>query len=217
MQFSGLAFFIILIAIASLLFAVFILWRPHWILAWLKGSAGLGLIALAVFLVFLAANFNGYKGLSEEEPVATLSFSQESSQRYLATLVDASGVESEFSLDGDLWQIDAKIIKWKGYLLAMGLAPGYKLDRIQGRYLSIEQERRKSRTVYGLSSPGIGFDLWDAARKNAFWLPGVDASYGSATFVPMADGAIYAVNLSSTGFIARPLNPTAEKAIATWK
>ncbi|PCJ17771.1 MAG: hypothetical protein COB04_08330 [Gammaproteobacteria bacterium] len=217
MQFSGLAFFIMFGALVSLLLAVFILWRPYWVIAWLKGSAGLGFIGLAIFLALLAANFHSYQGLLTEEPVATLSFSKQAPQRYLATLVDANGSESEFSLDGDLWQIDAKIIKWKGYLAALGMTPGYKLDRIQGRYLSIEQERRRSRTVYGLSSPGMGFDLWDAARTNAFWLPWVDASYGSATFVPMADGAIYAVNLTATGFIARPLNPSAEKAITTWE
>lgn len=216
MQFSGLAFVIVVMALGSLLLAAFILWRPHWIIPWLKGSAGLSLLVVALLLALLAANIHGYRVLSNEEPVATLSFSREASQHYLATLVDAGGVESEFSLEGDLWQIDAKIIKWKGLLAALGLTPGYKLDRIQGRYLSIEQERNKARTVYGLSAPGVGFDLWDAARQDVFWLPWVDASYGSATFVPMADGAIYAVSLSATGFIARPLNPTAEKAIATW-
>lgn len=216
MQFSWMALIILVLALACISTAAFVLWRPNWVMAWIKGSTGLALLGCAIFLLLLAANFYSYSALGEEA-VATISFSRQQSQSYVATLVESNGRETQYNLDGDLWQIDAKIIKWKGFLAALGLTPGYKLDRIQGRYLSIEQERKQPRTVYGLSSPGIGFDLWEAARKNVFWLPWIDTSYGSATYVPMADGAIYAINLSASGFIARPLNPSAEKAILMWR
>jgi hypothetical protein len=44
----------------------------------------------------------------------------------------------------------------------------------------------------------------------------VDAVYGSATFLPMADKAAYAISASQTGLIARPLNEAARNAISGW-
>ena len=45
----------------------------------------------------------------------------------------------------------------------------------------------------------------------------VDAEYGSATFLPMADGALFTVKLSSTGLVARPENDRATIAIQDWE
>jgi hypothetical protein len=44
----------------------------------------------------------------------------------------------------------------------------------------------------------------------------VDALYGSAVYVPMADGASFAVMVTQTGLIVRPLNPGAEHAVGGW-
>ena len=46
------------------------------------------------------------------------------------------------------------------------------------------------------------------------WLPFVDAVYGSATYMPMADGARYQVSITQSGLIARPLNPAADAVTA---
>ena len=61
------------------------------------------------------------------------------------------------------------------------------------------------RTVYALSeNPGV--DLWTLSIEYPRWLPFVDAVYGSATYLPMADGARYEVSITQSGLIARPLN-----------
>ena len=41
------------------------------------------------------------------------------------------------------------------------------------------------------------------------WVPWLDALYGSATFLPMADGALYEIKVSQSGLVARPLNQAA--------
>ena len=48
-------------------------------------------------------------------------------------------------------------------------------------------------------------------------MPGVDAYYGTATYVPMADGARFEVNLSRDALIARPINDAARKAVGEWQ
>jgi hypothetical protein len=120
-----------------------------------------------------------------------------------------------FMLNGDDWQVDARVLKWKGWANLLGLDAQYRLERIAGRYRDIEQERRGDRTVYGLSqNPGL--DLWEMSIRHRRWLPFVDAIYGSATYLPMAETARYEIRMTQTGLIARPLNPAAQSAAGNW-
>lgn len=61
-----------------------------------------------------------------------------------------------------------------------------------------------------------GPDLWALARRHPRWLPWVDAVYGSATYMPMTDGAAYRVTASPSGLVARPLNDIAREAVRRW-
>ena len=64
-----------------------------------------------------------------------------------------------FVLSGDEWQLDARVLKWKGWANLFGLDAQYRLERVSGRYRDIEQERTGERTVYALAeNPGL--DLW---------------------------------------------------------
>jgi len=47
-------------------------------------------------------------------------------------------------------------------------------------------------------------------------MPGVDAHYGTATYLPMAHGAIFEVTMTRTGLIARPVNEAAREAVGDW-
>ncbi|HEU4655831.1 MAG TPA: hypothetical protein VFS47_17715, partial [Steroidobacteraceae bacterium] len=138
-------------------------------------------------------------------------------QRFAATLTQVpSGEMQTFVLAGDEWQLDARVLKWRGWANLLGLDAQYRLERVSGRYRDIDQERRDERTVYGLSeNPGI--DLWTLSTQYPRWLPFVDAVYGSATYLPMADGARYQVAITQSGLIARPLNQAATNAAGGWK
>ena len=48
------------------------------------------------------------------------------------------------------------------------------------------------------------------------WSLLVDASYGSAAYLPMAEGALFEVNAGATGLVARPMNGSAQQAISGW-
>jgi hypothetical protein len=121
-----------------------------------------------------------------------------------------------FNIRGDEWQMDARILKWRGIALLMGLDTVYRLDRISGRYSNIIQELTAVRTVYSLSEDR-GIDLWALAQRHSRWIPLADAVYGSATYLPMADGAQYQIAVSVTGLLARPGNEVAKKAIRKWR
>ncbi len=181
------------------------------------GLAGLTCAAMAVALFALAANFHTYGRLTYERDVATLTFEAMAAQRYRVTLEQPEDAPAEvFEIRGDQWQIDARILKWSGIANVLGLDANYRLDRLSGRYANITHERTAARTVYALSdNPGL--DLWAAAQRYQRWLPLADASYGSATYLPMADGARFVVTITQAGVIARPANDPARAAVAAWQ
>ena len=120
-----------------------------------------------------------------------------------------------FLLNGDDWQLDARLLKWHGWANLLGLDAQYRLERISGRYRDIELERSAPRSVYQLAeNPGL--DLWQMATEHRDRLRFVDAVYGTATYLPMADGARFQVSVGQSGILARPLNEPARNALSGW-
>ena len=178
----------------------------------------LGLLLFFVFAFFaaVAMDLRTYLRLTYEQPVATLSFNALGPQAFRVTLTDANGAIRNAELRGDDWQLDARVLKWKGLATVLGLDPLYRLERLEGRYRNAAQESHDYHSVLELGPGGGGLDLWGLAQDHAGWLPWVDASYGSATYLPMANGAQYVVSLSATGLLARAANPAAQAAEAHW-
>lgn len=211
---------VLLIAIFGLLLLALScqrLFRGRFIAA--GGSALMGALLLAgAALVFVVSlNLHTYNRLTYEQPVAEIVFEARGPQHFRATLAQVpSGELQMFMLSGDEWQLDARVLKWKGWANVIGLDAQYRLERVSGRYREIEQERSGERTVYALSeNPGI--DLWTMSIDKQRWLPFVDAVYGSAVYLPMADGARYEVTITQSGLIARPVNDVAKAAAGNWQ
>jgi len=183
---------------------------------------GLAFLFLASSSFLLASNLYTYQRLTYEQTVAEISFQQLDTQEYRAEI---KALDSDFQqvvdLKGDEWQLDSQVLTWQGVATLLGLDANYRLHRISGRYLDISEEQQKPRSVFSLvKKPAIiedeKFDLWAFAHKYQNWLHWVDATYGSAVFLPMTDGARYQVSISRTGLIARPANKEARQAVSQW-
>ena len=181
------------------------------------GSAAGGVTTASVGGAGMAfvASIWGYAQLTDEAPVASIKFRATAPDTYIARLMIEGEPDRIFDLKGDEWQIDARVVTWQPPATILGLDPIYQLDRLSGRYSNIDSERSESRTVHSLSDPGT-LDVWQVARRFPVLMPGVDAYYGTATYVPMADGAQYAVSLSRDALIARPENDAARVALGQW-
>lgn len=216
MIFTLLALLIGLIAVYILYKAARILWQNSWFVGFCRGLFGLVLIGLAAVIAVTAFDLYSYKQVLQEQVVATINFDKIEDQHYFAVLSDKNGKEQRVELRGDQWQLDARIVKWKGYLATFGLKPAYRLERLSGRYYDIEQETTEKRTAYRVHPDLYGVDLWQVVNKHPDWLPVVDAVYGSATYLPMKDGALFEITLSNTGLVARPVNQVARDAVSTF-
>ena len=181
----------------------------------LIGATALVLMLLSAVAALVTANLLTYQRLSFEQPAGELQLTRTGDREFNAVLTYPSGARASFALRGDEWQIDARVLKWHAFANLVGFDTAYSLDRISGRYTRIEDERSQPRSVYSLNPPQF-IDLWDLVRRYHSWLPWVDALYGSATFLPMADGALYEIKVSQSGLVARPLNQAARDAVAGW-
>lgn len=182
----------------------------------LQGLTGLLLITISAAFFLLLGNFYTYHRLTAEQPLAELRFHSLGPQYYQAIVHYPSGEWQVFDLHGDEWQLDARMLKWRGYATLIGFDSVYRLERLSGRYRAIEQERHAERSVYALSQDPM-IDLWTLAKTYNQWIPWVDALYGSATYLPMADNALYAVSVTNSGLLARPLNEPARSVIGQWR
>ncbi|TQV81293.1 cation/multidrug efflux pump [Exilibacterium tricleocarpae] len=217
MFYSAIAIVFILLGLVGLLGAARVLLHRGWLLGWLRGMLGLGILSVGLLIGLMAFDIFSYQQILTEKSLATISFEKVASQKYNATLVDGDGNEQRFELYGDQWQLDARLVKWSGALAGFGIKPGYRLDRISGRYFSLEDERNAKRSVYALTESPYGIDLWAWLNQSTSTLPWIDAVYGNAAFVPMEDGALFEVTLSHTGLLARPLNDPAKDAVTRWQ
>ena len=209
---------LICLALIGLYLGFRFLGNRSWIMGWLRGMIGIAFLVFSTISVLVVLDLTTYRRLLEDTPIITISLEQLDKQKYKATLLDVlEGTEEVYELQGDQWQVDAKVIRWKGLLAAFGGRPSYRLDRIAGRYYSLEEELRKERTVYSLEKSEYGLDLWSVANQSGNKIPGFDAIYGSATYLPMADGALYEISLSNSGLIAKPLNAPAQQAVDRWR
>jgi len=179
------------------------------------GAAALILFLAAACAGLLGANLHTYQRLSFEQPAGELQLAQVGTKEFNATLTYPDGERANFALRGDEWQVDARVLKWHSFANLLGFDAAYRLERIGGRYTSVEDERALPRTVYELNTPGR-IDPWELAHRYHSWVPWIDALYGNATYVPMADGALYEIKVSQSGLISRPLNQAARDAVRSW-
>ena len=168
---------------------------------------GLLLLALGALAATIAVGTYGYTALTREEVAATLLVQPTGPQRFTATVRYPDLREVKFDLGGDEVYVDAQILKWKPVANVFGLHTAYELDRIAGRYRSLEHERSATRTVFPLARDKP-VDLFDLRQRYAFLAPLLDAEYGSASYVAVSRPAQVELRVSTSGLLMREMPVT---------
>ena len=213
---SLLLVIIVLVGILLLVTGLLRLFRLKLIGGLARISVGAVLTVVAALGVGVSLNLLTYHRLIEEQPVAIIRFESIGRDDFGAAVTFPDGHSRKLGISGDEWQMDVRVLKWSSAATDLGLDSLYRLDRISGRYLDIEMERNEIRSVHDLSA-SRGLNTWQYANKYRKYLPFVDAMYGSAAYLPMADGAMFEVTLSESGLVARPMNSVAEEAVDSWQ
>lgn len=178
-----------------------------------RGLTGGGFfLALAAAVTLLALNIQSYARLSWEEPVATVAVAESGDRMFEVTVTEAGRPAQVYSLSGDQWQMDARVITWKPWANIIGLDTQFELQRLWGRHLSGAQRNTAAAQDLIIERPGINVVALSHALGN--WAPFSQREFGSAVYMPLADGAQYEVRISQKALVVDPANPIAEQAIA---
>ncbi|MDD1507393.1 hypothetical protein [Pseudomonas sp. CNPSo 3701] len=215
MQYDALAWATALLALLVLFIALRILFGGRWFLAWLRGTSGLIFLAASALVGLVAYDLSRYEPLPANKPLLALSFHR-TANVYQVDILE-NGVQRSVNLEGDLWQLDVRLLQWKGLAALIGLEPGYRLEKINSRFLSIEQQSQARYTQAELTSSLYGVDLWRWLRLGQHDLFMFDAQARRVTYLPMADQAVFNVSLTPTGLLAEPMNEAAHQALKDWQ
>ncbi|MBQ0729750.1 MAG: hypothetical protein KBT75_03570, partial [Oleispira antarctica] len=192
---GSIVFILVVTGLICVVGAGYLLFRRGWFWTWLKASFAMSLVVCTIIALFSLLDVLSYKQLLSEVPIASISMYEKQPQHFDVSLIATGGEEQRFEIYGDQWQLDARLLTWVGPIAAMGKKPLYRLDRISGRYISLEQARNAEQSIYGLEQSSV-IDIWKILQTMPSW---IDANYGSAVYMPMEHGAVYSVHLTAKG------------------
>ncbi|QGZ31553.1 hypothetical protein [Stutzerimonas stutzeri] len=215
MQYLGLAVVVALLALITSLIAVRMLSSGDWLLGWLRGTVGMLVLALGGLIGLIAWDATTYRPLVQSTPLASLSFKADGQQRYQVTVEEGHDIRF-VTLEGDLWQLDMRALEWKGLAALIGLKPGYRLEKLSGRYLAVEQQEQARRPYVELGRSRAGVDFWAWLQRCQCTSLMIEAQPRRVSYLPIADGAEYKVAMTPAGLMAKPANEAAEQAMRDW-
>jgi hypothetical protein len=180
-------------------------------------GAPLAIIGIAAGL--LGFNMQTYARLTHEGPVADVSVRalDPATQRYEVTVhrLDETNSTTSCEVQGDEWMISGRVQKWKPWANVLGLDATYSLDQLSNKYFTAERANGKLITACDLNGQPQKVDQyvpdgWLAWLTNQAYT--VDRRFGDANYMPLADGAVYRVVITQSGFNSEPGNDIARKA-----
>lgn len=178
-----------------------------------RGLTGGGFfLAMAAAISLLALNIQSYARLSWEEPVAVVAVAANGDRAFDVTVTQTGQPAKVYSLSGDQWQMDARVITWKPWANILGLDTQFELQRLWGRHLAGPQRNTAAAQDLLVQRPGI--DVVAMSHSLGNWAPLSQREFGSAVYMPLADGAQYEVRISQKALVVDPINPIAEQAVA---
>lgn len=165
-------------------------------------TVSLLMLAIALLLASISISMKGYHALTHEELAASIEVAPLGDQQFVANFTFPDGSSKEYKLNGDELYVDAHILKWKSIVNIFGIHTAYELDRVSGRFMDIEDERTKPRTLFSLAEPKL-VNAYTLRKKHEFlsWL--VDTDYGSATFINVDRSNKFDLYVSTTGLLIR--------------
>ncbi|AOB29469.1 hypothetical protein AKI39_00475 [Bordetella sp. H567] len=179
----------------------------------MRRLVGLLLLALACVSAMFAVTLYQFFRLTADEPVARIVLRQQAPRQFVATAELPGKAPEDYTLRGDEWQIDARMVRWRLPALLAGVPPLYRLERLSGRYTDPAADQSEPRTVYALGPAGMP-DLGALKQRFPGWLPFVDVQYGSGAYMPMFDGARYRVFVDPRGALfIRPEDAATQDAL----
>ena len=161
------------------------------------------IVLVAITVLLVSANVYTYHRLTTETVIAELRFEPMGERQYLAHLRTGDRCEERvLPVLGEQWRVDAEFLKWQYWALVLGLDSQYRLDRLEGRYRTAEEQNTAPKIAHDLGAD-TAVDVVSIAHTLGSWNFLLDATYGSSTYEDIDPARVYRVYRTTTGIITR--------------
>lgn len=200
------------IVLILVVIAVKLLSDPDWFRGFMKGVLGMGFLAAAVAGGYVIFDMMSFKVAKTDAPLITLNIQKKEEQRFDVD-VKGEGIKAGlYDVLGDQAEFKIQMLYWSGPAVQAGLKTAYRVEGLEGRFLSLEQERNVDKTQHPLKSdPFIPF--WKIMNQSPF-LPFIRATYAEGVYIPLAEGASFSLSLEGDEIVINPDNEAAKSAMA---
>jgi len=175
------------------------------VIASVRKLTGLLLFSFATAsMSFLLIGIQGYQALTNEQLIANVSIIPKGGQHFVAVVKFIDKPEQSFHLAGDEVMFEANVLKWKSWSNILGLKTAYRLDRIRGRYVVIEDEKNRPMTLFSLAEgqPSDIAEWRDKYQSLSFLL---DVEHGSASFASADRKRVFDLMMTTNALLLRPV------------
>ncbi|NTV53313.1 MAG: hypothetical protein HGA76_09930 [Candidatus Firestonebacteria bacterium] len=161
--------------------------------------------ALSVFLT--GAVLRTYTAFTQQDLIGTLECLQANAAskslvvRFVPEVSGNSQRAQTYTLPGDQWEVNARILKWTPQANLLGLHTAYRLNLIKGVYAEAADENTRAHHAYALN-PGQDW-VWTLLTRFGKYLPFVEAVYGNAVSNPVQTGEVYELFVTNSGLSAK--------------
>lgn len=183
----------------------------------LGGGGAVTIAGLAAGLIGL--NLQSYQRLTYEVPLAEVSVKAVNPAERLFALtlrrLDGTNRVQNCILQGDAWEVGGRFQKWKPWANELGLNATYTLDQITNRYNRAADGNGHMITACDIQGPPPEVNQYLPKEWVEWMLKHMlvrEREFGSASYMPMVDGATYTVIATQFGFNAQPSNAIANQA-----
>jgi hypothetical protein len=170
---------------------------------WARRLCSLLLLCIATLAILLTVAVHGYRPWRAGSVIAEVAVQADPAARerhFLLRLSLPGRVPQAYTLQGDQWQLDVRLLRWKLPAALLGAPRIYLPDRLSGRYADVEEERRSARNVHALADAD-DWDAWRLKRRLAGWLPLLASDYGSSAYLPLIDDTRFRIQVGDAGGI----------------
>jgi len=172
--------------------------------------------AIGLALALVGLNTQLFTRLTHEGAVADVTVKALSAKDnlYKVTVkrLDGPIPPQSCTIQGDEWLIGGRVQKWKPWANVLGLDTTYTLDQVSNKYFTAARGNGRTITSCDLhGEPVVNSYVpapWTQWILANFYTE--DRRFGSANYMPLADGAVYRVLITQSGFNAEPNNDIAK-------
>lgn len=161
------------------------------------------LLVAGLSVLLLASNLRTYYRLTDEAPIAELTFRKTGFREYEATIAYGDFCTAEhYRLYGNQWRLDARFLKWRPWANLLGFDAMVRIERLSGRYQDVTDDNTGQHHAHALHSTDLPDLTVMLDRYGGRWSP-VDTLYGSSVYDSMDERSVYRIYRGQSGLLVR--------------